>query len=420
MIVRSGAREKSRSDFPRINRWALWSLPRPARAFLLVTELFAVGLTSALIAAERPSATLLGYFAVLLALSVGYAEVGKRFERLRRYLGAGRPAPRPNPLSVWSFAALLLLPAGWAAAFIAVQYAHAIVQRRKEQTSTLYRQVFVAAAAMLGQLAAAIVLVHGALGGDLPANLTVLAAATLFTAIDLGVLLTGMSLTNRPPSLRAALPDFDALSYEVVSLALGVMLAEVLLHDPWLAPVMLAPIAYVHRSAMIKALREAARTDSKTGLLNTAAWTEQARAGLARCARKDRPASVVIIDVDHFKAINDLRGHLVGDRVLTQVADALRRELRGHDGIGRFGGDEFVVLLEEVEPTAATVVVERLQTAMADICIDDLTPSVSIGMANTYAHGATLEPLLTAADEALYAAKAGGRGRVCVARSATT
>jgi diguanylate cyclase (GGDEF)-like protein len=394
----------------------MWSIPRSARAFLLGTELLAVALTVGFLAAERPSATTLVRFGALLALTIGYAEVSKRSERLRRYLGAGRPNPRPNPLSVWSFAALLLLPVGWAAAFVAAQYAHATVQRRREQTSKPHRQIFVAAAAILAQVAAAQVLVPGALGHDLPGNLTVVAAATVFTAIDLGLMLTGIWLTARPPSLRAALPDGDALSYEFVSLTLGVMLAEMLLHAPWLVPVMLGPVAYIHRSAMVKALREAARTDSKTGLLNTAAWTEQAHAALARCARKERTAAVVIIDVDHFKAINDLRGHLVGDKVLTEVAAALRRELRGHDGIGRFGGDEFVVLLEEVDPASAAVVAERLQVALAAICVDDLSPGVSIGMANTGEHGATLESLLTAADGALYAAKAGGRGRVCVAR----
>jgi diguanylate cyclase (GGDEF)-like protein len=397
----------------------VWSLPRSARAFLFGTELLAVALTAGFLVLERPHASNLADFGALLALSVGYAEVGKRSERLRRYLAAGRPIPRPNPLSVWSFSALLVLPAGWAAAFIAAQYAHTIVQRRREQTSKPYRQLFVAAAAMLAQLAAAEVIAPAALRDDLPANLTVLAAASLFTAIDLGVMLTGMWLTARPPSLRSALPDGEALSYELASLAVGVALAELLLHAPWLAPIMLAPVAYLHRSSMIKALREAARTDSKTGLLNTAAWTEQARAALARCGRNDRSASVVIIDVDHFKAINDLRGHLVGDRVLTGMANALRRELRGHDGIGRFGGDEFVVLLEEVDPAAAALVASRLQTALATVCVDDLTPGVSIGMANTGEHGGTLEPLLAAADEALYAAKASGRGRVCVARSVT-
>jgi diguanylate cyclase (GGDEF)-like protein len=400
----------------------VWAIPGPARTFLFGIEALAAALTAGLLVLERPGAKVFAQFAVLLALSIGYAEISKRSERMRRYLAAGRPTPRPNPLSVWSFAALLVLPAGWAAAFIVAQYAHTIIQRRREQTSKTYRQVFVAAAAVLAQLAAAALIVHGApeggLGDDLVANLAVLGAVALFTAVDLGVLLTGMWLTARPPSIRSMLPDGDALSYEVASLGLGVAMAQMLLHGPWLVPVMLAPVAYIHRSSMLKALREAARTDCKTGLLNTTAWTEHARAALARCARTGRSAAVMIIDVDHFKSINDLRGHLVGDKVLIEVASTLQRELRGHDGIGRFGGDEFVVLLEEVDPMAAAHVAERLHAALSAVRVEDLTAGVSIGMAHTNEHGGVLGPLLEAADDALYAAKAGGRGRLCVAPSA--
>ena len=418
MIVHSRAREKSRQDVTGIGAWSVWSIPRSARAFLFAVEALAAGVTVALLATEQLRFSALADFGVLIALSVGYAEVGKRSERMRRYLAAGQPAPHPNPLSIWSFAALLVLPAGWAAAFIVVQYAHIIAQRHRERTSKPYRQAFVAAAAMLAQLAAAVVLSGspgGALGHDLVANLTVLAAAASFAAVDLGVMLTGMWLTARPPTIRSMLPDGDALSYELVSLALGVAVAELLLHAPWLTPITLAPVAYIHRSSMIKTLREAARMDGKTRLLNTAAWTEQARATLARCARKDRSSAVIIIDIDYFKAINDLRGHLVGDRVLIEVASTLRRELRGHDGIGRFGGDEFVILLDELDCNAAVQVASRLQTALATVRVDDLTAGVSIGMAHSEEHGGTLDRLLAAADEALYAAKAGGRGRLCVA-----
>jgi diguanylate cyclase len=404
-----------------IRRWAIWSIPAPARAFLIGVEMLAAALTIGLIATERLATPEVVRFGVLLLLTIGYAELSNRSERMRRYLGAGRPTPRPNPLSVWSFAALLVLPIGWAAAFIAVQYAHTLIQRRREQTSKPYRQVFVAAAAMLAQLTAAAVILDGAPGdalhGGLLANLSVLLAAAVFTVVDLGVMLTGMWLTARPASVRAMLPDCDALGYELVSLASGVATADLLLHTPWLVPIMLAPVAYLHRSSMMKMLREAARTDSKTGLLNTIAWTEHARLALSRCDRSGRSAAVLIIDVDHFKAINDLRGHLVGDQVLTEVANVLRRELRGHDGIGRFGGDEFVVVLEELDPADTVVVARRLQTALAAIRVGDLAPGMSMGMAHTEDHSANLERLLAAADDALYAAKTGGRGRLCVAPS---
>lgn len=386
---------------------------------MLISEALAAALTALLLSVEPLRASEIVRFCVLLTLSIGYSEASKRSERMRRYLGAGRPTPRPNPLSVWSFAAVLVLPVGWAAAFVVAQYAHTVAQRRREQTSKPHRQVFVAAAAVLAQLAAAGVIATGDHGGGLrhglAANLSVLAAAVVFTVVDLGVMLTGMWLTARPPTIRSMLPDGDALSYELASLALGVALGEMVLNSPWLVPVMVAPVAYIHRSSMLKALREAARTDSKTGLLNTAAWTDNARAALARCARNGRSAAVVIIDVDRFKSINDLRGHLVGDRVLAEVANTLRREVRGHDGIGRFGGDEFVVLLEEVDPFDAAQVADRLHQALAAIRVDDLTAGVSIGMAHTADNDGALESLLAAADDALYAAKAGGRGRLCVA-----
>jgi diguanylate cyclase (GGDEF)-like protein len=419
MILHPGVREKPKYGLSRVPGWAVWSIPGSARLFLFTVETLAAALTVGLLVTERPGNLVVLRFAVLLTLSVGYAEVSKRSERVRRYLGAGRPTPRSNPLSVWSFAALLLLPAGWAAAFIIGQYVHAIIQRRREQTSKPYRQVFVAAAAVLAQLAGAGVLAVTAPGGGLAdnpaANLGVLAAAAVFTVVDLGLMTVGVWLAARPPTLRALLPEGDALSYEFASLGLGVASAETLLHTPWLAPIMIAPVAYIHRSSMLKALREMARTDCKTGLLNTTAWTEFARAALARCARTGRSSAVVIIDVDHFKAINDRRGHLVGDRVLSAVATTLRSELRGHDGIGRFGGDEFVVLLEEVGPEAAAQVAARLGAALAAIRVEDLTTGASIGMAHSDDHGGTLEPLLEAADGALYVAKARGRGQVCVA-----
>lgn len=402
-----------------IHAWALWSIPASARAFVLVVEAVGAALTVGLLVGEHATTGVIARFGLLLALSIGYAESSQRSERIKRYLGAGRPTPRPNPLSVWSFAGLLVLPAGWAALLIAAQYGHAIMQRRREQTSKTYRQVFVAAAAMLAQLAAAIVLVEWAAGDGLhnqfQASVSAVGAAALFTAADLGLMMAGMWLTTRPPSVRSMLPDGDALSYELTLLALGVAVAELLVHSPWLVVVMVGPVAYIHRSSMIKTLRQAARTDDKTGLLNTAAWTDHARGVLSRCARSGQGAAVVIIDVDHFKSINDRVGHLVGDQVLAEVARVLQHELRGHDGISRFGGDEFVVMLENVDARAAEAVATRLHTALSAIKIQDLVPTASMGIAHTGMHGTDLPALLAAADTALYTAKAGGRHRLCVA-----
>lgn len=400
-------------------RWALWGLPGGARVYLLSVELTAAAVTIGLMVSERSSSTVIWRFLVLLGVTIGYAEVSKRSERIRRYLGAGTSTPRPNPLSVWSFAALLLLPAGWAAGYVVAQHGHLWWQRRRDKSGASYRVVFTGAAAVVGQLAAAGVLDEHTAGGILRAqlvpSLSIIGAALIYTLIDFGVLLAGMWLAARPPSVRAMLPDSDALSFEAASLVCGLGVAEIALRTPWLVPLMVVPVMYLHRATMIKTLHRAALTDVKTGLLNAAAWSEHARGSLSRCARSGRGAAVLMIDVDRFKLINDSRGHLVGDQVLSQVAGVLRHELRVHDGIGRFGGDEFVVILEEVSPDAANEIARRLHASLAELDLEGAPLTTSIGLAYARTHGDDLDEILAAADAALYEAKSAGRARLRVA-----
>ncbi|MDQ2791584.1 MAG: GGDEF domain-containing protein, partial [Actinomycetota bacterium] len=154
-----------------------------------------------------------------------------------------------------------------------------------------------------------------------------------------------MWLTARPPSVRVLLPSSDVLGYEIATLALGVVAAQFLLTTPVLTPVVIGLAALLHRSSLVKALHQRSRTDTKTGLLSHPAWVEHAETAIAVARAKRTPFSVMFCDLDHFKAINDTHGHLVGDEVLAAVADCLRSQLRDHDGIGRFGGEEFVVFL---------------------------------------------------------------------------
>jgi len=120
-------------------------------------------------------------------------------------------------------------------------------------------------------------------------------------------------------------------------------------------------------------------------------------------------------DLDNFKTVNDTHGHLAGDQVLIAVADCLRRELRGHDGLGRYGGEEFVVILDRLHLPAAQLVADRLRTAIGALHLDhDLQITVSIGLAHDqpYHPRADLHQLLARADAALYKAKSSGRDRV--------
>ena len=152
--------------------------------------------------------------------------------------------------------------------------------------------------------------------------------------------------------------------------------------------------------------------------------SSEATAEIARAIRTRSPLSVALIDIDHFKAVNDTHGHLAGDAALRALSDVLREQLRGYDVVGRFGGEEFVVLLPQTSEADALLIAERLRTHVAAMSIP-LTPgaspeacvrlTVSIGVTALDAAGGELTDLLTAADAALYYAKQTGRNKTHVA-----
>lgn len=156
--------------------------------------------------------------------------------------------------------------------------------------------------------------------------------------------------------------------------------------------------------------REAAE-DPLTGLANKRALQLAGEAELSRSARERTAFSVVVIDLDHFKEINDSHGHPFGDQVLVAVADALRSAVRAHDVVGRMGGEEFVLLLPGTRGDEAHIVVERARRLIGEIELPGGRLSSSAGVAATAPGCATLDELFDAADRALYQAKRQGRGR---------
>jgi len=167
-----------------------------------------------------------------------------------------------------------------------------------------------------------------------------------------------------------------------------------------------------------EASREQAIRDPLTGLLNRGAVLDALQ---KECSRSDRiggPFGVIMIDVDHFKSINDTNGHLVGDGVLREVASRLRGSLRTYDSIGRFGGEEFLVIAPGCGAAAALELAERLRRCVCDAPIvysgRTLTVTISLGVASG-AGSPARDALLRGADEALYAAKSAGRNRFVIA-----
>jgi two-component system cell cycle response regulator len=165
-------------------------------------------------------------------------------------------------------------------------------------------------------------------------------------------------------------------------------------------------------------LEALAQTDPLTDALNRRALTERLNAELERARRYDSMVTLLMIDLDHFKRINDTYGHLVGDDVLMALAALLQHEVRSVDLVARYGGEEFVIVLPETREEGAVAFAERIRErieahpfSMADG--PTLQVTASIGVATFPApRVATVEDLFTRADQALYRAKAEGRNRV--------
>ncbi len=161
-----------------------------------------------------------------------------------------------------------------------------------------------------------------------------------------------------------------------------------------------------------------ATVDALTGCHNRRALMDKLGQELDRARRYGLAISVLMIDLDRFKTVNDTFGHLVGDRVLQQLGDLLRRQVRSVDVVARYGGEEFVVLLPETDKQGAVVFAERIRIAVEQHNFSDsggeIWATVSIGVAGTPNDGiSSAEELLGHADNTLYEAKAGGRNRVC-------
>lgn len=170
-----------------------------------------------------------------------------------------------------------------------------------------------------------------------------------------------------------------------------------------------------HRKALEEQLQLLATQDSLTGALNRRAFNHRAQKELKRAARHQQPLSLAVLDLDHFKRINDNYGHLAGDQALQAFADLCRRLTRQEDIFSRFGGEEFVLLLAQTDEAASMILLERLRQELSALTLQQGGASfrlqVSIGL-TSWRLGDDLDCLFKRADQALYAAKSSGRNRV--------
>jgi diguanylate cyclase (GGDEF)-like protein len=407
----------------RVRGWPLWELPHWLAAFVaavIATYVAAVGFAAS-------QTTVRWHDIALFALLLGFGFTS--MELTRR---SGEPAGFiMDVYGVWLLPTALFLPPVYG--LLASVFKLGFTQWRTRQT-LLHRRIF--SASTLG-------LAYGAASWSFHAAtarfpevapgpggyrwLTWIAVAALCGvlrwAINAGLVLIAVKGSDSTASVRQMQFTREPLYNDVAELCIS-LAAVVLIAVNWFLIALFFPaVTLLQRSQRHAQLENASRVDAKTGLLNAITWQREARVEISRATRTRTPLAVAMIDIDHFKQVNDTYGHLTGDAVLATLSATLRALLREYDIIGRFGGEEFAILLPHTDMAGAKQITERLRAKLAEITVapgHGATPemplqvTVSIGVAALETSRRDLDELIAAADAALYRAKAQGRNQVCL------
>jgi diguanylate cyclase (GGDEF)-like protein len=400
----------------------LWQASVRVRVVVLAVDAAAVLLSVSALAGSTITASDLLRFGLLAGLSVVYLEASRQVE-VRRRLFARSDSSHIDMSSVWILAAALVLPLGLAALVAMVAYAHLWIRSWRTLDHVYPHRVAYNAATMTitclaaGALARA---VTGSLHGDARLLVAALVGAVTYRVVNQALIVVAIALSVGIKSRAAVTGTFSHNATEFATFGLGAATAVLIVQVPLLAVMVLPAVFMLQHRALLKQLVEAATIDTKTELLNAGAWRQLAQRELGRAERQRSATAVLVVDMDHFKRLNDTYGHLAGDDALKLVGEALSDELRGYDAVGRFGGEEFVALLPAVGASTAAGVAERIRARIEALRVtvehrqggvETIQVTASIGVA--VAVGAVqLDDLLGAADEALYAAKDSGRNVV--------
>lgn len=406
----------------RPKQWDIASAPWAVLPLYLVIEAVTVTLV-VLFPGGTPSHQDWLRFVALLVVGCLQTELSLSTEKARRYLADG---PHISMTSVWMFGGAVVLPAALAVAITVIIYVHLwfrvwwSVQRR-----SAYRVIFSATTVVLACVAVRPVLrlvgVHSVVADEWQGGhivLAVVVAGIVYTTINGAPVAVGIKLHHPTRPWLKTLGTKSENALELATLSLGGTTAVLVVTEPALAVLMLLPVIVLHRNILMRQLEEKAAQDSKTGLLTAEEW----RARVANeLVRSDEPFAVLMVDLDRFKRVNDVYGHMAGDTVLRTVAETVKTQLRAYDSVGRWGGEEFAVLLPQIPEQRAREVAERIRRAVAAlevrVTIDDNSQtirglSVSVGVACHPTAASTVDGLVHAADTAMYRAKRAGRDTV--------
>jgi diguanylate cyclase (GGDEF)-like protein len=400
-----------------------WATPRPARIYNATAVLAAIGVTLVSLLVSPPGVGCTGAMLVLIAGGVAVVELGRlaeggRVDHQRIHKG----------LSAWPLAGALLLPIGLVGWVAAAVYLHAWVRGIR---ITRWKWIGSWGIVTLSALAAAGMfrIVNGthlllAAGSGKVFAAVLATMATFLVTETLGFFV--ISRINDPSDeeyLRAQLASPSVYIVEVAVLGSGALCAVLFAYWPGFLLLGGPALLLMQRGMLHQPLQYEARHDAKTGVLNCEAWRAMATSALGHSRRQERQVALLVVDVDHFKAVNDAFGHLAGDEVLAGTADAIVGCVRSTDLVGRFGGDEFCALLFCAGPDDALTTAERIRRRIESLTFSDprLGVTASVGLATAPLDGdaghtrsgtVDFSELMASADRALYRAKRDGRNRV--------
>jgi diguanylate cyclase (GGDEF)-like protein len=402
-----------------VRGWPLWQLPVLPRLYIIAVS--AAAAVAAVIAAVGLSfqGRQLLLFAVLLCCGLGSVEATRRID----YSQGGIVR---DLLTVWCLPVAILLPPFYA---LMVPGPLLALTQLRVHRGIVYRRVFSAAAIGLAYAAAswAFRSLPLPVGGPSPGEaghaavwcLAVAGCDVLAWSINNTLITAAIKASDRTARARE-LFSREALYGDYLQWTVAVLVTLAAAISPLLLAFAWPTVLLQRRFMMHKQLVSRTRIDEKTGLLNMAAWEREATAAITRAVRTGAPLAVAIIDIDHFKAVNDSYGHLAGDSALRAVSGRFTQMMRAGDLVGRFGGEEFVLLLLDAGTDVAYRIAERLRLSIANSAIsvdapgvvDAINVTVSIGVATlNHANCRTLTDMIAAADLALYQAKRDGRNR---------
>ncbi|CAM3158431.1 GGDEF domain-containing protein [Saccharomonospora xinjiangensis] len=420
---RPGARR--RALLPK--NWMLWTRPRHFVVFLLTMEMLAVpGFTASFLNAPAPVASDWLEFAILALGATVHIQLTHRQEERRRNR---TKTVLIDLTAVWVFPATLVLPATLSVLLVV------LIRFQRWFTARRPAHHFVFSSIAHGLAAALANLTYTAMSPQDWTTLTasgslrefglVLVTAAVYEGVQIIYVGGILALGSPSPTVRTVLGSKTDNLLEAITTGLGAVTAVLVVIMPPAVAIMAVVTVVFNRLAEIDQLQDAVVTDPKTGLLNMRGWTESAERALNRVRRAGSTLAVLMVDLDHFKWINDTFGHPAGDDVLAAVANALSSVTRPADVVGRFGGEEFILLLPDADTSAAELAAERIRTTIAGLRIPTTDKrgaqatisgrTASIGVAVFPRHADHLDGLLQAADTAVYEAKESGRNRVSFA-----